>query len=610
VQKEDVTAEHLRLIVDRLSDGIVLFNIEGICQYLNPEAVRIVGKPASEVIGKHIGEAVPDAMSHVVEGARDRLIAGEEVLLVRSFFAQARWFEILGRPLGGSFVVHFRDITERLQAESARRQSEERFRILVNGVRDHSLVMLDPKGQIVSWNAGAERISGFTPGEVLGKPLSVLLPPELVENGEPRRRLEAAVTQGSVSTEHWGVRKDGSRYLVESTYTSLVDDQGVPSGFAIVNQDVTERRKAEEVRRSNEERLRLAVEAGAIGTWEEILGTKRLVANRRFLELCGLPPDDRLSLDDFLTIIHPDDVEYFQQQRKHVLELEGESEFEFEYRVMGRADHEARWVESHGRVMDSGNEPGHKRVIGVLRDTTKRHQIDEFRELAAGVVAHDLRSPLSAIKLTSQVLVEREALPETAVQRVKTIVRKVDRMVNIVERVLLYTQARFGGGLPLDKRLADLGEVCRDAISDVVASHPDREIRFKTGGDLSGIWDQTRLTEVATNLLGNAVKHGQPGRPIDVVARDEGDQVELEVHNLGPAIPTEAIPLIFQPFRRAATHAGAGESSFGLGLYIVREIVAAHGGTVDVSSSVEAGTTFIVHLPRDANTHPAGPAHQ
>jgi len=594
-------AEHLRLIVDQLGDGIILFDREGQCEYLNPEAVRIVGKPPSEVVGKHIGQAVPAAMSQVVEGARERLIAGEEVLLVRSHFAQGRWFEILGRPLGGSFVVHFRDITERLQAESARRQSEERFRILVNGVRDYSIVMLDPKGQITSWNPGAERISGFTREEVIGKHVSFLLPPELVKRGEPRRRLEEAVRKGSISTEHWGVRKDGSRYLVQSTYTSLLDDLGVPSGFAVVNHEITEQRRIEESLRTSEERLRLALEAGAVGTWEEIVGTERLIADSRFLALCGLRPNLQPSIREFMSIVHPDDREYVLRERQQVLDEGGE--FEFEFRVIGQVDQKTRWVECHGKRLDSGDGSGHKRVIGVLRDSTRRHQADEFRKLAAGVIAHDLRSPLSAIKMASQ-MIEREALPPSAVHKIQVVVRTVDRMVNMGQRLLLYSQAQFGGGLSLERGFTDLEQICAEAISDVQVAHPGSQIHFEAEGDCRGVWDRTRLAEVASNLVGNAVKHGQPGQPIYVVARGEGDQVALRVHNFGTPIPTESIPALFEPFHRAQKQRGSAEDSFGLGLYIVREIIAAHGGTVEVSSSAAAGTTFVVRLPRDAGAHP------
>jgi PAS domain S-box-containing protein len=599
VATEDPIAEHLRLIVDRLSDGIILFDREGKCEYLNPEAVCIVGKPSSEVIGKHIGQAVPDAMSQVVEGARDRLIAGEEVLLVRSFFAQGRWFEILGRPLGGSFLVHFRDITERLQADSARRQSEERFRILVNGVKDYSLVMLDPKGQITSWNPGAERISGYTREEVLGKHLSFLLPPELVERGEARRRLEEAVRQGSISTETWAIRKDGSRFLVSSTYTALLDELGVPSGFAIVNHEITEQRRMQEAVRTSEARLQLALDAGAIGTWEEVVGAERLIADGRFLALSGLPLDQQPSLGEIISRIHPDDREFFQRERRQVLDDGGE--FEFEYRLSEGADRKPRWVECHGKVLES-DEPGPTRVIGVLRDTSKRHEADDFRRLAAGVIAHDLRSPLAAIKLASQILVEREALPPSAAHKVQVVVRTVNRMVNMGERLLLYSQAQFGGGLSLVKGFADLEQICVDAIDDVRLSHPGSQIQLDAEGDCRGTWDETRLAEVASNLVGNAVKYGQPGLPIYVFARDEGDQVALRVHNFGPPIPPELIPTLFEPFHQGQR--GSAEDSFGLGLYIVKEIATAHGGTVEVSSSAATGTTFIVRLPRGAGAHP------
>jgi signal transduction histidine kinase len=177
-------------------------------------------------------------------------------------------------------------------------------------------------------------------------------------------------------------------------------------------------------------------------------------------------------------------------------------------------------------------------------------------------------------------------------------------MVKMGERLLLYSQAQFGGGLSLEKEFTDLEQICCDAIGDVQGSHPDCQIRFEVEGDCRGLWDGTRLAEVASNLVGNAVKHGEPGQPIHVVARGEGEQVTLRVHNLGPPIPTELIPTIFEPFHHSQEQPGSGEDGFGLGLYIVKEIVAAHGGTVDVSSSAETGTTFIVRLPRGAGVHP------
>jgi PAS domain S-box-containing protein len=591
----NVTAEDLVRVVERLTDGLMLFGADGNLLYLNEEAAHILGRSASELVGRPLRATMPEVVGMMREGARERLLAGEEVLLVQSFFAHEHWFEILGRPLAGRFLVHFHDITERLQAEAAKHQSEERFQILVNGVSGYAIFLLDPKGHIASWNAAAERISGYPAEEVLGKHLAYLFPPDLLGSGEPRRRLEKTVKQGTYRAEARFFRKDGTPFIAESIHTSLFDELGAPSGFAIVTHDVTEQREMESSLRSNEQRLRLATDAGAVGTWEECLEDGRYIADDQFLALCGLPLHQQASFVDVLSTVHPDDREHVQKERQRALEMEAGSEFQFEYRVVRPTSGNTRWVECHGRAMESKNTPERKRVVGVLHDTTKLHHFDEFRKLAAGIIAHDLRSPLSTLRLTSQMLIEREGLPQKALQMAHTIGRKVDTMAKMVERLLLYTQAEFGGGVVLDKELTNLAQVCQDAMTDVQASFPDAEIHFKTEGNPWGVWDRIRLIEVASNLIGNAVKHGQPGQPVYVVIKEEGDQVAFHVHNLGPPIPKGLLSAIFEPFRRADD---SGEDSFGLGLFIVREIVAAHGGSVEVSSSANAGTTFIVRLPR------------
>jgi PAS domain S-box-containing protein len=603
----DVMAEAIRQIVERLSDGILLVDRQGCCLYLNREAERILGRKASDLVAKRLRETAPEVVGRVCEDALGRVLAGEEVMLIRSFFAQDRWYEVLGRPLDSNqnFLLHFRDITERLQAEAARHHTEEQFRLLVTGVRDYAIFWLDPKGQIASWNVGAQRLYGYSADEILGKHVSILFPPEDAQRGVPTHLIEAAAKRGSLAVEGWRVRKDGSKFLVSATDSTIYNELGEPSGFAIVAHDITERRRLEEQLRDSDERHRLAVEAGDVGTWEEALGEGRLMVDRQFLVLCGLPLDRQPNFADFLSVVSPHDREYFLERRRQVLAAEDGYEFEFEYRVDGRTG-TTRWVETHGRVLGSENDPKNKRrVFGVIRDMTRRHQIDEFRRLAAGVIAHDLRSPLSAIKLSSQILIEGGSLPATAARKIQAIVGKVDRMAHMVEQLLLYTQAEFGGGFPLDRARTDLEEVCRSVLSEVQAAHPNCEIHFEAEGDCCGVWDRGKLTEVACNLVENAVKYGQPGQPIHLVARDEGDQVTLQIHNLGPPIPTELLQVIFEPFRRGEKQGRSLEGSFGLGLYIAREIVVAHGGKIDVRSLEATGTTFTVKLPRGVAAHPA-----
>jgi PAS domain S-box-containing protein len=600
-----ITAEHLRQVVERLTDGIVLLDRQGSCLYLNPEAARILGQRSSDVLGQPLSAMIADAVRWLPEEARSRVVAGEELLLCRSFFAQGRWYEVLGRPMGEGFLIHFRDVTERLQAESARRQSEERFRLFVNGVRDHALIMLDPKGQIANWNIGAERISGFTANEVMGKHLSIFFSADAVQMGEVRRRLEGAVKHGSQAAEGWFTRKDGTRVLVQTIYNCLYDELGEPTGFAMVTRDITEQRQMQERLRVEMERLRLAVEAGGVGTFEENLQTGTAIVDPQGRELLGYRPDQSGNFEDFIPIVHPDDRHQIEDIQKRVFAVPGGGQkFEVEYRVTRPCDGKLRWMESQGKVLESATEPGGRRLLGVIRDATKRHEVDEFRKLAAGIIAHDLRAPLSAIKLSSEVMMRGEGLPAAAVRKLKEIVHKVDRMAHMVEQLLLYSQAQFGGGVRLDLELTNLEEVCRHAVDDVRAVNPHCEVHLESHGDCRGFWDPTRLTEMTANLVANAITHGQPGQPVDIVAGDEGDRVALVIHNTGPPIPPELLSVIFEPFRRAPTPRRRRQESFGLGLYITREIVAAHDGTIEVSSSASAGTTFAVHLPRHRAAHP------
>jgi sigma-B regulation protein RsbU (phosphoserine phosphatase) len=131
------------------------------------------------------------------------------------------------------------------------------------------------------------------------------------------------------------------------------------------------------------------------------------------------------------------------------------------------------------------------------------------------------------------------------------------------------------------------------------AVHPDRTFELDVSGDLSGVWDPARLTQVVANLLQNAIQHGSAGSPVKVSARGEREEVVVTVHNEGPAISESARQRIFEPFVRGERRSLPRKSnSLGLGLYIAREIAAAHGGSVDVKSSEDKGTTFMVRLPR------------
>jgi len=191
------------------------------------------------------------------------------------------------------------------------------------------------------------------------------------------------------------------------------------------------------------------------------------------------------------------------------------------------------------------------------------------------------------------------------------IARNTDAMMQLIGDLIDFSSSGLGRAMPLNRGPVDLEALCREVIDSFRALHPGRTLRFHSEGDVNGVWDAGRIRQVVSNLMGNAIQHGSPEAPIDLSVASKGtaaagsglggSTVVLSVHNEGVPIPPDLLPTIFDPLKRYATRESAAErspGSIGLGLYIVREIVVAKGGTVEVASTAEEGTTFTVRIPR------------
>jgi signal transduction histidine kinase len=229
---------------------------------------------------------------------------------------------------------------------------------------------------------------------------------------------------------------------------------------------------------------------------------------------------------------------------------------------------------------------------GLRIERERNLKIERMKDLFFGAVGHDLRSPLTTISMAAQILVTEEQADPSRAPLGGRIQRAVARMNGIIDDILDLTAGQFADGLTVSAHPMELDDVTSGVISELRAAHPLREIELRAEGDLRGRWDPRRLARAVSNLVGNAIQHGVGNVTVSVI--DEGAWVALRVHNWGEPIRAEILTRLFEPFRR-------GESSamgHGLGLFIVREIVRAHGGTVGVTSSEEEGTTFAVRLPR------------
>lgn len=234
------------------------------------------------------------------------------------------------------------------------------------------------------------------------------------------------------------------------------------------------------------------------------------------------------------------------------------------------------------------------------RETEARKRAEEsdaFKEVFLGMLGHDLKNPLNTVLTTARLMAIRGELPAASKKRLDRIISSGVRMQRMIGQILDVTRARLAGGIPLTRTERDVSSLVAKIVDEVQAATPDRRLELH-GADqpCTASIDGDRLEQVVSNLIGNAVVHGDPELPIRVELSTTEDVVILGVVNAGKPIDPAFVPLLFDPFRRDKPH---GQSDgLGLGLYISERIVTAHGGTIRVASSEETGTRFDVILPR------------
>ena len=243
----------------------------------------------------------------------------------------------------------------------------------------------------------------------------------------------------------------------------------------------------------------------------------------------------------------------------------------------------------------------------ALAQSVQRYssEVGASRDMFLAVLGHDLRGPLSGIDMSAMLLAKPD-LADAARQQASARIKRASRdMKRLITDLLEYTRTRLGAGIPIEQATCDLGPVCEASLEDIRAGNPEQQFVQQLSGDLTVLADAGRMQQALSNLLSNAVQHGNRQSPVTLTADGEADAVFLRVSNSGDPIPADALQVIFEPLVQAPNaNSEAHErskTSLGLGLFIVREIVLAHGGTVVVESSAESGTIFTIRLPRASN---------
>jgi signal transduction histidine kinase len=307
-----------------------------------------------------------------------------------------------------------------------------------------------------------------------------------------------------------------------------------------------------------------------------------------FNEMLGLEPLAAAEpLTAFVERFHPDDCARMSSALDTFV-VEGGFQI-FEHRLL-LPDNTVRWIRSRGScatVPDSGQ------VIhaGVAIDITREKRLEQQRDLFLGVLGHDLRNPLNVVSMGAQAILVQDPSP-TSAKVAGRILLSVERMSRLINQVIGFARAH-SEGIRLGPTRMELGTLAREVAAEVEAAHPARRVSVEVGAEVVGEWDRDRLAQVLQNLLVNAVTHGDPAAPVRVKVSSDAGFATLEVENEGQPIPENLRNALFDPFERASQRTGG----VGLGLYITREIVLAHGGEIGFTSD-EQKTRFHVRLPR------------
>ena len=481
---------------------------------------------------------------------------------------------------------------------------------------DDAIISKTLDGVIVTWNEGATRIFGHTAEEAIGKPITIVIPADRLDE-EPRilERLRRGERIDHFQTVR--VRKDGSLVDISLTISPIRNAAGEIIGASKIARDISEQKRAEEALRVSNQRFRLMANSAPVLIWLADISKSRTWFNRQWLEFTGRTLDEDGGFG-WTQNVHPDDLARCLQSYGEGFDTR--QPFRAEYRIR-RFDGQPRWISEQAIPIFEGAGGAFSGFIGSCVDVTEAKQLQAEREetLKAersareeaervgrlkdeflATVSHELRTPLNAILGWSTLLRRIDPGSPDHGRGLETIERNARVQAQIIGDLLDMSRI-ISGKVQLDIQPIDLGEVINAAIDSVRPSIEARKLRLRVAldaraGRLRG--DPGRLQQVIWNLLTNAVKFTPPGGHIDVVLERVNSHVEVSVEDSGIGIKPEFLAFVFDRFRQADSSTTRRHGGLGLGLSIVKHLVELHGGSVRVKSPGEGqGATFIVALP-------------
>jgi PAS domain S-box-containing protein len=618
------------LLLESLSEAILVLDTNGTIRYANPAASRITGYAQEQLLNKPVyqfygGEEESIKINYELEQALKRGQFTSEGWRLKAN-GERFWGEATLTPLrdeGGTligFTCLLHDTTDKKMDELELRNNHDHFRLMVESVQDYSIFMLDATGHILTWNEGARRTQGYRPDEIIGKHFSTFYTPQDLEAEKPAMELRVATQTGKYEEEGWRVRKNGSLFWASVTITALFDQQGTLVGFSKVTRDLTERKEAEEALRQSEERYRSLVQQvndygifmlddkGHIISWNE--GAHR-IKGYTAQEIIG----------KHFSVFYPEEDIINGKPSYELKVARAEGKYEEEgWRL--RKDGTRFWANvvitaiynSEGILIGfskvTRDLTERKEAERALRDAYERtrHLAEELKaanselsyanrelEQFTSIASHDLQEPLRTIKSFLQLMEMK--ISQGQYEGLQTYIAKsisaANRMRELIQNLLQYTQ--------LDKAQVvqepvSVDELINQALQNLRNSvdTSGAQITVETGVD-TVCGDRVQLLQLMQNLLSNALKFTDTEAPrVNIRSEAENGHVKFAVSDNGIGIQQADLHKVFQIFRRLNTR--KDYPGTGIGLAICKKIVDRHHGRIWPESEPGKGTTFYFTL--------------
>jgi hypothetical protein len=484
--------------------------------------------------------------------------------------------------------------------------------MMVEGVRDYAIFMLDPDGIIATWNEGAQRIKGYTANEIIGQHFSKFYTSEALARDWPAEELRQARKYGRFEDESWRLRKDGTRFWANVIITALHNPRGDVIGFSKITRDLTERRAHEEAQRQSEENIRLLVEGvkdhaifltdpnGVVLNWnagaERVLGFRSTEAIGRSASL----------------VYTDEDIATGKPEADLAAAREAGYSEGMGWRV--KAGGTRLWADVTITALRDAD--GSLRgFANIIRDLTERSRVQQLETESQRInefiamLAHELRNPLAPIGNAVRML-EKSGDPKDIAWGTRLIGRQLGYLTRLVDDLLDVSRIT-SGKIRMRKESVDLNLLVRRAVDSLRATVEGHGHTLEVDLSLQPVLvdgDETRLTQVVVNLVTNAAKYTPDRGRVRVELRSDERLVNLRVIDNGIGMSKTLMDSVFDLFVQGERGLDRAEGGLGIGLTLVKRIVALHGGTVAATSAgVGHGSEFTVTLPLAASAAASAP---